>query len=85
MNDTNRSSRIHLSALALAVAVTTAAAIGLTTASEYQGPRRVLPTDAHAQRGGVAATGGGAPSVPLGAPNDDPELMRIDRANTHHG
>ena len=84
MNDTNRSNRARMSALALSVAVTMAAVIGLTTASEYQGPRRV-PTDANAQRGGVAATGGGAPSVQLGAPNDDPELMRIDRANTHHG
>jgi hypothetical protein len=85
MKDSNRSSRARISALALSAAVTMAAVIGLTTASEYQGPRRILSTDANAQLDGVAATGGGVPSVPPGVPNDDPELMRIDRANEHHG
>lgn len=85
MNNRNRSNRARIGALTLSLAVTMAAVIGLTTASEYPGPRRVLSTDANAQLDGVAATGGGAPSVPPGAPNDDPELMRLDRANEHHG
>jgi len=70
----------RISAFAGSVVLTLAAAIGLTTASEYQGPR----ADAQAQRGAPAADGG-LPSLPPSAPNDDPELMRVDRANEHHG
>ena len=70
----------RISALAGSVALTLAAAIGLTTASDYQGPR----ADAQVQRGASAADGG-SPPLPPSAPNDDPELMRVDRANEHHG
>ena len=71
MNDRNRNNRARISALALSVAITMAVAIGLTTAANS--PR------------GVAATDGGAVSLPSSAPYDDPELMRIDRGNVHHG
>ena len=40
MNEKNRSYRTRISALALSVALTMAAAIGLTAASEYQAPWR---------------------------------------------
>jgi hypothetical protein len=53
----------------LSVAITLAAAIGLTDATERQVQR---PTSLNA-------------SVQCDAPNDDPELMRTDRANEHHG
>jgi hypothetical protein len=70
----------RISALAGSVALTLAAAIGLTTASDYQGPR----ADAQVQRGASAADGD-SPALPPSAPHDDPELMRLDRANEHHG
>ena len=79
MNDSNRNNRTRISALALSAALTMAAAIGLTSASEHQLPRR---TEALC---GVAPTDKGLPSIPPGVPNDDPELMRVDRANDHHG
>lgn len=88
MNDSNRSNRIRISALALSGALTMAAAIGLTTASEYQEQGRASSTHTNSQCVS-AATDGGADSLPPAfstpAPNDDPELMRIDRANDHHG
>ena len=80
MNDNNHDSRARIGALALSMALTLAAAIGLTTASEYHGPR----SDAKAQRGATAASQCSI-SLPPNAPNDDPELMRVDRANEHHG
>ncbi len=80
MKDKHRIYVARISALAASVALTLAAAIGLTTASEYQGPR----ADAQAQRGASAADAGSV-SLPPSAPNDDPELMRIDCANDHHG
>jgi hypothetical protein len=80
MNDKNHDNRARLGALAASAVLTMAAAIGLTTASEYQAPR----ADAQTQRGAAAAHGGPA-SLPPSVPNDDPELMRIDRANDHHG
>lgn len=80
MNGKNRSNGARIGALAVSVAITIAAAVGLTAASESQGSRRA---DAQSQRG--AATDSGSASLPTGAPNDDPELMRIDRANDHHG
>jgi hypothetical protein len=80
MKDKHRIYGARISALAGSVALTLAAAIGLTTASEYKGPR----ADAQAQRGASAADGG-AVSLPPSVPNDDPELMRVDRANEHHG
>ena len=80
MNDKRRNTGIHISALAASVALTLTAAIGLTTASEYQGPR----ADAQLQRGASAANEGSV-SLPPNVPNDDPELMRVDRANDHHG
>ena len=72
MNIQKRSTGALLSALAASVAITMTAAIGLTAASEQQAPRRATSND-------------GAVSVPAGTPNDDPELMRIDRTNEHHG
>ena len=81
MNEKNRINRTRISALALSAALTMAAAIGLTAASEHQGTRQ-----ADAQAGcGAAATNDGFASVLPSVPNDDPELMRIDRANDHHG
>ena len=81
MNDKNHESHARIGALALSVALTMAAAIGLTTASEYQGPR----AEAQAQRGATAQPTRAQSSLPPNAPNDDPELMRVDRANEHHG
>ncbi len=81
MNEKNRSNRTRISALALSAALTMAAAIGLTAASEHQAPRRAETQSLC----GVAPTDKGLPSIPPGVPNDDPELMRIDRANDHHG
>jgi hypothetical protein len=66
------------------VAASTTAAIVLTSAGEY-GQRRGLSTDAIEQRGGVVATDGKAAALRPAAPHDDPELMRLDRANDHHG
>ena len=80
MNDKNHLNRVRIGALAVSVAVTMAAAIGLTTASEYHAPR----ADVQTQRGAQAADGRSV-SLPPNAPNDDPELMRVDRANEHHG
>ncbi|HZA94778.1 MAG TPA: hypothetical protein VE421_01475 [Burkholderiaceae bacterium] len=80
MKDKHRIYGARISALAASVALTLAAAIGLTTASQYQGPR----ADAPAQ-GAAAAADGGAVSLPPRVPHDDPELMRIDRANDYHG
>jgi hypothetical protein len=79
MKDKHRIYGARISALAASVALTLAAAIGLTTASEYQGPR------ADAQAHGAAGVNGGSVSLPPSVPHDDPELMRIDRANDHHG
>ena len=81
MNEKNRSNRTRISALALSAAFTMAAAIGLTSASEHQAPRRAEAPSLC----GVAPTDKGLPSIPPGVPNDDQELMRIDRANDHHG
>jgi hypothetical protein len=69
MNHQNRSNQARISALALSLAITLAAVIGLTDASERQVQR---PTSINA-------------SVQCDAPYDDPELMRTDRANEHHG
>lgn len=80
MKDKHRIYGARISALAASAALTLAAAIGLTSASEYQGPR----ADEQAQRGASAADGGSV-SQPPSVPNDDPELMRVDRANEHHG
>ena len=80
MNDKNHDNRARIGALAVSALVTMAAAIGLTTASEHHGPR----AGTQAQRGAVAADGGSV-SLPPSAPSDDPELMRVDRANDHHG
>jgi hypothetical protein len=80
MNQKNHDSRARIGALALSIALTLAAAFGLTTASEYHGPR----SDAHAQRG-AGVPDSGSVLLPPNVPNDDPELMRVDRANEHHG
>ena len=80
MKNKHRIYGAHISALAASAALTLAAAIGLTSASEYQGPR----ADAQAQRGASAADRGSV-SQPPSVPHDDPELMRVDRANDHHG
>ena len=80
MKDKHRIYGARISALAASAALTLAAAIGLTTATEYQGPRadaQLQPSAAAADRGSVALP----PSVPV----DEPELMRIDGANDHHG
>lgn len=69
MNDQNRSNQARISALALSLAITLAAVIGLTDASERQVQR---PTSINA-------------GVQCDAPSDDPELMRTDRGNEHHG
>lgn len=79
MTDKNHNSRVRIGALALSMALTMAAAIGLTTASEYQGPR------AEAQVRCGTTTPDDAVSLLPTAPNDDAELMRLDRANEHHG
>ena len=81
MNENNRSNRTRISALALSAALTMAAAIGLTAASESPAPRRA---DTQSQRSGAATDNGSALTAPS-VPNDDPELMRLDRANVHHG
>ncbi|HKO68289.1 MAG TPA: hypothetical protein VJU53_10845 [Burkholderiaceae bacterium] len=80
MTDKNHNSRVRIGALALSMVLTIAAAIGLTTASEYQGPR----ADAQA-RCGIATADEDSGSLLPTAPNDDPELTRLDRANGHHG
>ena len=77
MNDRNRSNQSRISAVALSVAITMAAAIGLTNASE-EVQRRATSINTGVQRDS-------APSLPSGQANDDPELMRTDRANEHHG
>ena len=79
MNDRNHDNRVRIGALAVSVAVTMAALIGLTTASEYQGPR----ADAQVQGHAVAAEAAAAVSLPPNTPIDDPELMRLGCANDH--
>jgi len=81
MNDKNRNTGMHISAFAASVAVTLAAAIGLTAASEAQAPR---PAASQTYRC-TAADNKSAPEAPVGASNDEPELMRLDRASEHHG
>ena len=73
-----------VTALGLLVAAVTTAAIGLTAYGGYKG-QQVLSINPTAQSSDVAAKDGSAPSLPAGARNDDPELMRIDRGNEHHG
>jgi hypothetical protein len=85
MNDWKRRSNSLTNALGLLVAASTTAAIVLTSAGEYERPTRALATDANEQRGGAAPTVGAATVVPSNAPYDDPELMRLDHANDHHG
>ena len=80
MKDKHRIYGARICALAASAALTLAAAISLTSASEYQGPR----ADAQAPRGASAAAGGSVLRPPS-VPHDDPELMRVDRANEHHG
>jgi len=70
--------------LGLLAAASTTAAIVLTSAGEFE-QRRVLATDANEQRGGLASTEGAPAVLPPQVPYDDPELMRLDRANDHHG
>ena len=83
MNRYKRNSSALVSALGLLLAATMTAAIALTAASEYPG-RRVLSIDPKAQRSDVPKDGDASSTTPA-APNDDPELMRTDRANVHHG
>jgi hypothetical protein len=70
--------------LGLLAAASTTAAIVLTSAGEYE-QRRGLATDAIEQRVVVVTTDGRATALPPAALHDDPELMRVDRANDHHG
>lgn len=85
MNHTNRSNGARISASALSFAVTLIGVIALTTASQHPAPPRSASDDGHAVKRVDAGTGGGAPSLPVGVLSDDPELMRIDRGNPHHG
>jgi hypothetical protein len=80
MKDKHRIYGARITALAASAALTLAAAIALTTASEYQGPR----ANAQAQPSAAAADGGSV-SLPPSVPYDDPELMRLDCANDYYG
>jgi len=84
MNHINRSTRARINASILSFAVTVIAVVAMTTASEH--PVRPAPASdqGHAQRA-RAATGGGIPAIPPGMLVDDPEMLRTDRSNEHHG
>ena len=68
--------------MAIAVITTTLAAVGLTTAAELQRLQHRPSTDTAMQRSSAESQDG--LSLPT-APIDEPELMRLDRANDHHG
>ncbi|HVE89231.1 MAG TPA: hypothetical protein VNA44_05970 [Burkholderiaceae bacterium] len=67
---------VTMAVIVIAMTLTTA---GLTAANGYLRPQHAGSIDAGSQ-GGIAAEA----ALP-GAINDDPELMRTDRANVHHG
>ena len=83
MNHYKRNNGAVINALGLLVAAVATAAIGLTAYGGYKG-RQVTSINPAAQSSDVAAKDGSAPSLPTGLRNDDPELMRIDRATEHH-
>ncbi len=66
---------VTMAVIVIAMTLTTA---GLTAANDYLGPEHAR-VDAGSQRG-IAAEA----ALP-GALNEDPELIRTDRANVHHG
>ena len=82
MNHYKRNNGALIGALGVVVAVTMTAALGLALASQYttqRAPSVTLP------RSELCASCASAPSVPSAAVTDEPELMRLDRANEHHG
>ena len=84
MNHYKRNNGALIGALGVLVAVTMTAAIGVMTASQYTG-RWVLSMNPNAQRSDAAAACIGTSSQPPAGVHDEPELMRMDRANEHHG
>jgi hypothetical protein len=83
MNDQKLTVRARISALALAIAITTAAVMALASADRSDG-RRASPMQPSAQRTEAAGFVCGLELLPS-ALETDPELSRLDRANEHHG
>jgi hypothetical protein len=75
MNRYKRNNGALISALGVVTALTITAAIGLMAATQYA----ALPAPA------MSVSCKGALSEPAAAMPLDPELMRTDRANEHHG
>jgi hypothetical protein len=84
MNDMKQSNSSLTNTLGLLVAASTTAAIVLMSTGEFE-QRRPLATDANEQRGGPASIEAAPVALPPNVSYDDPELMRLDRANEHHG
>ncbi len=76
MNRYKRNNGALISALGVVTALTITAAIGLMAATQYH--RRC-------QRLQLSVSCKGALSEPAAAMPLEPELMRTDRANEHHG
>ena len=69
--------------MATIVITMTLTTVGLTATSEYQRSQHLSAPDAGTKPDPTESQSGF--SRTSGAPIDDPELMRIDRANEHHG
>ena len=83
MNHYKRNNGALIGALGVVVAVTATAAIGLMAASQYS-PRHT-PSVTPQQSDICVRFSCNEPSAPSVAGPIEPELMRLDRANEHHG
>jgi hypothetical protein len=83
MNHYKRNNGALIGALGVVVAVTMTAALGLVVASQYTARR--APSVTPQQSDICVRFSCNEPSVPSAAVADEPELMRLDRANEHHG
>ena len=82
MNRYKRNNGALIGVLGVLVALTMTAAIGVMAASQYTGPRAPAMNP---QRSDVCVSCRGAISGPSPLVPIEPELMRTDRANEHHG
>ena len=82
MNHYKRNNGALVDALGVVIAVAMTAAICLIAACQYSALRASSPTPPRSE---VCVNCDSAPAEPSAAVADEPELMRTDRANEHHG
>jgi formate dehydrogenase maturation protein FdhE len=82
MNHYKRNNGALFDALGVVIAVAITAAISLIAASQYSALRASSVTPPRSE---VCVNCGSTPSEPSASMADEPELMRTDRANEHHG